>query len=540
MSRRIPLALLALLLVIVMSGHAFATTYYIAANGSDSNSGTSKSSPWLHAPGMTTCSATCSSTNINAGDSLIFRGGDTWHFGNSSLSPFAGFQNDAWNWSRSGSSGNCNLDASAGSVVTTSCIYIGVDQTWFTGSSWTRPVLNMDNPLSTSSPSSCSYDDSGKNIWVISGNYVIVDNFEFTGYCWNSTSPGASLFGLGSHNELRNSYFHGWTMGQTATGCGGCDSDEYFAVGGSFSVGSYLRIDYNVFDGSDSTYGTSSNKASEGVFAVGGGEIDHNILNHVSNGMKYDQAILVHDNFFENMYEPVVGGTHGNVMEWSPTNYTVSTYYFNNLVDTTGEGETIDMYPGSSSSSKHGYVFNNIMWGVGNASNCYMGEGDGSGGPGSFYLFNNTTDNPCFFVEERGSGAAIFQNNHFIGYSPQAVSAFSNMTGTDKGNEVWQSESTANSQGYVPSNNYAPTASSNATVGAGANLTSLCTSMDNSIAVAACENGYAGVTYNTSNHTAVANTPIARASSGSWDAGAYVYSASGSVNPPTGLAASVQ
>jgi hypothetical protein len=493
---------------------------------------------------MTTCSATCSSTNINAGDSLIFRGGDTWHFGNSSLSPFAGFQNDAWNWSRSGSSGNCNLDASAGSVVTTSCIYIGVDQTWFTGSSWTRPVLNMDNPLSTSSPSSCAHDDSNYNLIASTASYVIWDNLEFTGWCWNSTSPSAGLFTLGSNSELRNSYFHGWTMGQSATGCGGCDSDEYFMVKGSYSMGSgYLRMDYNVFDGSDSTYGNlavASGNATGGVFAVGG-EIDHNVLEHVSNGMKYDQAVLVHDNYFFNMSEPRPGGTHGNVMEWSPTNYTSSTYYFNNLIGATNEGETIDMYPGASNSGKHGYIFNNVMTGPNaNSSNCYMGEGDGSGGAGSFYFFNNTTDNACGFSEQRGSGAVIFQNNHFIGYSPTAVSAFSNMTGTDKGNEVWQSESTANSQGYVSSNNYAPTASSNATVGAGANLTSLCTSMDNSIAVAACENGYAGVTYNTSNHTALANTPIARASSGSWDAGAYVYSASGSVNPPTGLAASVQ
>src|ERR1700683_21618 len=35
--------------------------YYIAANGSDSNNGTSETSPWQHAPGMPACSATCAS-----------------------------------------------------------------------------------------------------------------------------------------------------------------------------------------------------------------------------------------------------------------------------------------------------------------------------------------------------------------------------------------------------------------------------------------------------------------------------------------------
>jgi hypothetical protein len=31
---------------------ASATTYYVAANGADSNNGTAKTTPWQHAPGM--------------------------------------------------------------------------------------------------------------------------------------------------------------------------------------------------------------------------------------------------------------------------------------------------------------------------------------------------------------------------------------------------------------------------------------------------------------------------------------------------------
>jgi hypothetical protein len=362
--------------------------FFIAANGLDSNSGTSESSPWLHAPGMASCSGSCAAVTPAAGQGFIFRGGDTWHYGNSSLSPFVAFASQAWNWTWSGSSTNCNLNAAAGAITTSSCIYIGVDPSWYSsncGSSWCRPIMNMDNPLSTSSPSSCPYDDSSYNLIHINGSYIIFDNFEIKGYCWNSTAPGTSVFTINTETDLRNSYFHGWTMGATATGCGSCDSDEYFAVGYSgYALGSYSRIDYNVFDGSDSTYGTSTTSSSGGVFQTGAGEIDHNILNHVSNGMKYDQAILVHDNLFENMYEPVVTGTHGNIMEWSPANYTNSTYYFNNLTNTTGEGESVDMYPGSNSSSKYGYVFNNISWANGNATNCYLTEGGGTGGPGPF------------------------------------------------------------------------------------------------------------------------------------------------------------
>src|SRR4029077_14620960 len=62
-------------------------TYYIAANGSDSNNGTSKTTPWLHAPGMANCTGTCASTTPQPGDSFIFRGGDIWHMQNSTATP---------------------------------------------------------------------------------------------------------------------------------------------------------------------------------------------------------------------------------------------------------------------------------------------------------------------------------------------------------------------------------------------------------------------------------------------------------------------
>ena len=55
--------------------------FYISAAGADTNSGTSESSPWLHAPGMANCSNTCRSTTPAGGEGFIFRGGDTWHFG---------------------------------------------------------------------------------------------------------------------------------------------------------------------------------------------------------------------------------------------------------------------------------------------------------------------------------------------------------------------------------------------------------------------------------------------------------------------------
>src|SRR5581483_4845258 len=127
MSRKFPQALFSVLIALFITGHLSATTYYVAASGSDSNNGTSTTTPWLHAPGMSTCTATCASTTIKPGDSIIFHGGDTWHFGNSSLTPFAGFKNNAWSFSASGSASSCQLNPAEGNIVTTSCIYIGVD-----------------------------------------------------------------------------------------------------------------------------------------------------------------------------------------------------------------------------------------------------------------------------------------------------------------------------------------------------------------------------------------------------------------------------
>ena len=182
MKRMLPPALFSLILIfITFSGIASATTYYIAANGSDSNNG-SKASPWLHAPGMKGCSNSCASTNPQPGDQFIFRGGDTWHY--SAGSPVG----LPWTWKWSGSSGNP--------------IYIGVDTNWSASGTWSRPVLTMDNPLSTGQPSSCTYDDNDNTAVALSsvGN-VTFDNFEFTGKCW-AGSPTGAYVGMGSGDTM--------------------------------------------------------------------------------------------------------------------------------------------------------------------------------------------------------------------------------------------------------------------------------------------------------------------------------------------------
>jgi hypothetical protein len=543
MGRWATMLTMALTIFFGLAGSASAATYYIAANGSDSNGGTSNSSPWLHAPGMSTCTGTCKSTTIKAGDSIIFRGGDSWHFGNSSDSPFAGSGTNAWNLTANGSSSTCQLLPMKGAIQKTGCIYVGVDQTWYNssvcGSTWCRPILNFDNALSTSAPASCSYDDSYDNSAISFGTYTIVDDFEIEGACWSSETTFATLLAAGAGSEITDSYAHGWTMASPCAGSSAdCDELTMFATGG--------REDHDVVDGSDSTYGNLSvaqGNATGEAFWPGSGEFDHNVINHASNGIKYAPVVSVHDNLFENMSEPSVGGTHGNVVEWEDIQYSTDTYFYNNILLATAEGETIDMYPGSS---KAGYIFNNVQVGPNdNATNCYMIEGDQT--PGRTYFFNNTTNSPCLARGLRGSSSASFQNNHMIGYSGVTVATSLVTDGslalTDSGNEIYQSESTADGQGYMASNDDAPTSESGATIHAGANLSSLCGGMDNSEAASACASGIQGVTEQTGQGGYVAaDNPVPPTRSPAWDAGAYQFGGETSNQPaaPTSLVATIQ
>ena len=69
--------------LVTLASQGITACFYIAANGSDSNNGTSEATPWLHAPGMTSCTGSCASNAPSGGTGYIFRGGDTWHFGTS-------------------------------------------------------------------------------------------------------------------------------------------------------------------------------------------------------------------------------------------------------------------------------------------------------------------------------------------------------------------------------------------------------------------------------------------------------------------------
>jgi len=529
------------------AGSAFAGTFYIAATGSDSNPGTSKLSPWLHAPGMTGCSGKCASYTPVAGDQFVFRGGDVWHY--SAGSPVG----LPWTWTWSGANGNS--------------IYIGVDLTWYGGSSFARPVLTMDNPLSNVLLSSCTFDDNDNQAVVFSNvSYVTFDNFEFTGKCWSGDpDPNASLnITSATHSLIKNNYFHGWSSTTTSV-------DVHRMIRGLLSATpTYNEISYNVIDGSDSFHGTTTaaNQCFKAVngppcqsgFGIYGDgyNLHHNILRYLSNGIVTNGFFIVHDNVFEYMWNSYDDQTHPNVVESGTTGLAgVPLYFYNNVIRHTRQNVTKWLQ-----FDQQLYEFNNTYFdNFGDSIDCLEYQPASSSSNSVLYFYNNTLDasdigNGACKLSFNGSspswgGTAHIENNHFVGFAPLQLSSVwacqsgATCTVSDNGSQVYQSEATANGQGYTSVNNYAPTASGNATVGAGANLTSSC-AMFSSDSALCSGTGLAVVEQAGQGGFIVVSpaiTPVPRPSSGPWDAGAYQYasgsSSNGPPNPPSGLTAAV-
>jgi hypothetical protein len=479
---------------------SFATTYYISASGSDSNNGTSKTSPWLHAPGMTGCAANCAAAVPQPGDQFILRGGDTWHATGTPVGI-------PWTWSSSG-----NWNGTAGSPI-----YVGIDKTWFTGTAWSRPKLNGDNPLSTNVVSSCA--NTTDQFLFNSGRYVTFEGLEFLGLCSIDTAgAGYSTMNYNTdHSKFIGFYYHGWTY----TGTHG---QRVEAIRGATSGPNYPQTNNefanNVFDGSDSSpqsltvlYGDCYN-------------FHHNYLTHVAN-LVCNNPHAFHDNVFEYFNESLASEDHGNVFEFNGESNEIN-FIYNNVVRHIGTISTVGVNVWIQPSTGT-YVYNNLFYDINVAGNNYLNNTTGAG---PAYFYNNTM--------QRSGGGTMVEN---------AAQSFNNLWITDgspfknqppsSGNNVTLTNAAATAAGYTASNQYAPPASNSATVGAGKNQSGSCSAAGASL----CSDTTLGVGYDTSTHQVIipARNPIARSSSGSWDVGVFNFGAttSGAPQPPTGLSAIV-
>ena len=522
---------------ITLASLGISSCYFIAANGSDSNNGTSESTPWLHAPGMPNCTGNCASNKPGAGMGYIFRGGDTWHFGNSSATPYVG---GGWGWNWSGSS-------------QASPIYIGVDSGWYSGSSWARPILNADNPTNAcpgSGPcpvSSCAHATIGGSynqmVEFPGLQWNILDNFEFTGFCWNNSPPfgGNVMLGYygGSGNTpyyfvAENNYFHGWTHTS-----GGPQNGAYCMVGNDNYAGSVLE--FNVIDGSD------SDDLSMNPFGTSDGYIiAYNRIRHLTGDSVLTACHYIHDNVFEYLQYETDGSGHGdtifcesefkggasnpnivynNIWRYIGIEYNQSISYLLDLGTPSGQSD---------------YIFNNVVHD--NQPTAITDYWDTENDSGTWVVFNNTgslANSGAGCLVCNGSSAVTAVNNHWITTGSES-SIFSGTSSVTETTPVYMTPTTATSQGYTSANDYAPTLATNSTVTAsGTNETSgYCVDavLHNALAEAACLAGTTnGCSYNTSNHTVSCPAITANARLSAWNMGAYQFASGAAPAPPTNV-----
>lgn len=535
--------------------------YFIAANGSDNNSGTSESSPWLHAPGMPNCSGVCAKVTPASGQGFVFRGGDTWHFGNASASPYSG---GGWNLNASwGTDSSCIFEG-----IQTGCIYYGVDKNWYSGSYWTRPVLTGDNPTSTSAVASCAYQVAGSmwgnNTMILLGVATILDNFELTGMCSrdSTVTPGVTdvyiaYGGSGTSGSgmafIDNEYIHGWTA-TAGAGSGNATGAGTIIGGGANGL---QTLDHIVVDGSDSDPSSWMWGQYPSFY-----HFRDSIVRYTSDGVG-QWCHDIHDNIFEHI-QPIKGGGHTNILECNddangrPINQPQNTpnVVYNNIVRHSSSNVMLWFCPNTISE----YWFNNLIYDS-------QGEGWSIAGPptygcsnsGGQFMFNNTLvdgttggwSQPCADPGQNTGGRylTVF-NEHLINtaWEPSGCAGYQGPT------TVSMTDTQAETQGYLLSSGgsyttttcandatkpCSPTSSSNSTVGSGTNEQAYCTALASfggeyaigTEAANACKYGTTnGCGYDLSTHAmkCPAYPLITRNMTGNWDSGAYQFSGLGS------------
>jgi hypothetical protein len=516
-----------ILFILIFSVNAWAATYYVDyVGGSDSNNGTSKSTPWKHAPGMQGCTGNCASYQTahnspsetsGAGNNFILKGGVTCPL---SVLP--------WDWVY-------------GSGTTASPIYFGVDQTWYSGDVWSRPILDAEN------------SEIPLDVWSVAlmarfyGDGYIVDNIEFKRLAQlsddHTQQPG--MLGVGTSEasvqgiEVKNCYFHGWSHGGTSI------HDNMFIMGSVLwsTIDIKLKIHHNVFDGSDTT------KDMAGIIKRSVGHFYNNYVSDVSNMLVATNTGYIWGNTFVNIAIPrginctAQNGvasyfsydctTHGNTDETYGTHYG----YYNNYSNHVGGGANLIYYPSPSGSTS---IFNNVIVDDGNQTMQLGAQYMTSGNSFGYNIFNNTING----IDDVGSinggyaggsykfGWAKIQNNHIIS-SPQvnSINMSAYTTTITQDHNVDMTPAQATSANYTTSSTYPyfpPVGGS--TVNTGTSLSSICSGLSDvspSLMATDClKDTTLGVDYNATTHTVSypKRTPITRTT---WDIGAYEYASGG-------------
>jgi putative cofactor-binding repeat protein len=387
-------------------------------------------------------------------------------------------------------------------------IYFGVDQTWFAGDSWSRPVFDLENSTWFTAP-----------VLASSSNFVTFDNLEIANEAADNSGswpPRSSISVNGGSNiTIQNCYIHGWSIQDPIAG------SDFNPTGGiAFYNGSVGSVVQNcVLDGSP--------ESDSGIGIYGGTSIQGNIVENVPNGIVLadPDADAGGNQVFNVAYsvDPSMGS--GAISAYANANL------YNNIVhDLVPGASAIDLESGTSALGNTQYVYNNLVWNAGDTSPITIASDKvGSLVTSNQFIYNNTlsggatsgcvTVDPSFFSP---ANLAV-QNNQCISEQPSSQAwCWNNAGGSFAcgpvanltfGNNILMTTEAAASQGYTLSNSFQPSSPSGATVAVGLNLVSNCVTVGASL----CSD-LLGV--------------VRPGGSAAWDAGAYQYQTiAGSIAP---------
>ncbi len=505
---------LLVILFLLVASPAFATTYYVSfTDGSDSNNGTAKATPFKHVPqyhpivgAVNSCASNCATAGAAlAGDDIIvLKGNDTW-------TTLTGIY-------RSGTSGHP--------------ITYTVDATWYRGGAWSKPIFDMgySTPIN----------------WVIAEgvDYITINNVELAHTSTATHDDGGNLTTLHSkHIVMTNLYVHGWRY--TGPCCVNDGVQTSGAMGGvifgSFDQGD----DYLTNTMEDSEIENSENAGTYAGGYSGGMGLAARYIGTMTRVTIHDVSSAVlftadwnggtqYNISYPTANDTPDGGvsTHANGVYMLQGTGSIATLR-NSVFHDAGSGANMIL---AEAGNKEVQVYNNILYGAMTTQSAIEVDaynGGASGNWGTARIYNNLLymeDSgrdagwPAILVTNRlmdAGGPVKLQNyysfnNYCIGSAYAMDNASSSLVngtlsrGTNLPNDnTCQSAATAIGQGYVQATLWAPVGGRGSTAHAGTDLSTYFTTdiLSNTRAAGYWDIGpyqYQGTTYYISTAT---NTP---------------------------------